>query len=104
MTLGLKLEGGTRHTRCAPPRCLPAQEPAVVWAASFTHRRLIVGISQFDTLPMVLSEEEMKPGDLVFISGTYFKEGVRVHHMPPCCVVMVPVSWAGGCASPCPLT
>ncbi|EGD83591.1 hypothetical protein PTSG_04199 [Salpingoeca rosetta] len=27
---------------------------------------------QFDTLPIELTKEEMKPGDLVFISGTYF--------------------------------
>ena len=26
----------------------------------------------YDTLPISLSEDEMKPGDLVFISATYF--------------------------------
>eukprot|EP00055_Hartaetosiga_balthica_P006143 m.18933 g.18933 ORF g.18933 m.18933 type:complete len:316 (-) comp5034_c0_seq1:937-1884(-) len=29
---------------------------------------------QFDTLPHSITKEEMKPGDLVFISGSYFSE------------------------------
>ncbi|XP_041479461.1 protein polyglycylase TTLL10-like [Lytechinus variegatus] len=29
---------------------------------------------QYDTLPLTITEQEMKPGDLVFISGTYFNE------------------------------
>ena len=34
--------------------------------------------SQFDTLPLVVSgPEAMKPGDLVFISGTYFSPKSR---------------------------
>uniref|UniRef100_H3BGW2 NlpC/P60 domain-containing protein n=1 Tax=Latimeria chalumnae TaxID=7897 RepID=H3BGW2_LATCH len=39
---------------------------------------------QYDMLPLVLtSEEEMKPGDLVFISGTYFspKRKRQIHDM-----------------------
>jgi hypothetical protein len=27
---------------------------------------------QFDTLPVILKEEEMKPGDLIFYTGTYY--------------------------------
>lgn len=33
-------------------------------------------VSQFDTLPIELTEAEMQPGDLVFISGTYFNTKV----------------------------
>jgi len=29
---------------------------------------------QYDTLPIDLKEEEMKPGDLIFYSATYFKK------------------------------
>lgn len=29
---------------------------------------------QYDILPITITEEEMKPGDLVFISGTYFNK------------------------------
>ena len=32
---------------------------------------------QFDTLPDAIEEKDMKPGDLVFISGTYFNPKVR---------------------------
>eukprot|EP00043_Microstomoeca_roanoka_P019200 m.213439 g.213439 ORF g.213439 m.213439 type:complete len:306 (-) comp16955_c0_seq1:2664-3581(-) len=32
---------------------------------------------QFDTLPIALKREEMKPGDLVFISGTYYNENSK---------------------------
>ncbi|XP_071498782.1 uncharacterized protein [Diadema antillarum] len=31
----------------------------------------------YDTLPITLTEDQMKPGDLVFISGTYFNEKSR---------------------------
>ena len=33
----------------------------------------------FDTLPKKLSEEKMKPGDLVFIQGVYFNEKSKYH-------------------------
>ena len=38
---------------------------------------------QYDTLPIKLTKEQMRPGDLVFISGTYFKEGRKqqIHNM-----------------------
>lgn len=29
---------------------------------------------QYDTLPNTLTQDQMKPGDLVFISGTYFNK------------------------------
>ena len=32
---------------------------------------------QFDTLPIKLEFEELQPGDLVFYSGTYFKEKLK---------------------------
>jgi hypothetical protein len=32
---------------------------------------------QFDTLPIDLKFEEMKPGDLIFCSGTYFNTNLR---------------------------
>ena len=32
---------------------------------------------QIDTLPIILKHEEMKPGDLVFISGTYFNTKLK---------------------------
>jgi hypothetical protein len=32
---------------------------------------------QFDTLPIVLKEEEMKPGDLIFYSATYYNTKLR---------------------------
>ena len=40
-------------------------------------QRFIIGLypCQFDTLPVALSgPEEMRPGHLVFVSGTYFNE------------------------------
>jgi len=39
---------------------------------------------QFDTLPIVLTEEEMRPGDLIFYSGIYYPEKnlkQKVHNM-----------------------
>ena len=36
---------------------------------------------QFDTLPVDLDAASMRPGDLVFVSGTYFDETVRAVHL-----------------------
>jgi hypothetical protein len=32
---------------------------------------------QYDTLPVVLNFEDLKPGDLIFYSGTYFNTKLR---------------------------